>query len=174
VARFVFLDRDGTVIRDPGYGPDLADYELLPGTVEGLLRLTEGGFELAIVTNQSGIGRGYFDEPRYEAFRRHVEADLARQGVAIVRTYHCPHRPEAGCRCRKPEPGLLLRARDELGADLAASWVVGDKASDVELAVRAGCAGGLRIGGPAVGSEAVADLREAARVILARSRGKRP
>lgn len=166
MARFVFLDRDGTLIRDEGYTHRVEDYERLPGVVEGLRRLVAAGYSLAIVTNQSGIGRGYFDEAAYRAFREHVEADLAARGVPIARTYHCPHAPDAGCDCRKPAPGMLWRARDELGADLAASWVVGDRPHDVELAERAGCAGGLLLD-PAGGPGTVPDLLAAAEHILA-------
>lgn len=173
MARFVFLDRDGTIIRDPGYGPTIADYALLPGAVEGMKALAAAGFQLVIVTNQSGIGRGYFEEAFYQVFRDHVERDLARQGVTIAHTYHCPHAPEAGCRCRKPEPGLLLRARDELGADLGTSWVIGDKPTDLELAERAACAGGLRVSSSERGPDVVRDLVEAAHVILERSRNTR-
>lgn len=164
--RFVFLDRDGTLVRDEGYTHRIEDYELLPGVVDGLRRLREAGFELAIVTNQSGIGRGYYDEATYQAFREHLERDLAAHGIPIARTYHCPHAPDDGCACRKPEPGMLLRARDELGADLAASWVVGDRPHDVEMAERAGCAGAVLIdpgGGPGV----ALDLVMAAERILA-------
>ncbi len=171
MGRFVFLDRDGTIIRDAGYGPEVRDCALLPGAVEGLSRLAAAGFELAIVTNQSGIGRGYFDEAHYARFRDHLEGELERLGVPVARTYHCPHAPDAGCDCRKPEPGMLLRARDELGADLAASWVVGDKPSDVGLAERGGCAGGLLVGrGLEPGT--VTDLREAADRILGETGGK--
>jgi D-glycero-D-manno-heptose 1,7-bisphosphate phosphatase len=145
VSRFVFLDRDGTLVRDSGYPHRDEDYELLAGVGPALRRLQEAGFRLAIVTNQSGIGRGLFGEGDFARFQARLLADLAREGVAIERSYHCPHRPEAGCDCRKPAPGLLLRARDELGADLAASWVIGDGARDVELAARAGCAGAVRI-----------------------------
>jgi D-glycero-D-manno-heptose 1,7-bisphosphate phosphatase len=141
----VFLDRDGTLVRDTGYPHRDEDYELLPGVGEALRRLQQRGYRLAIVTNQSGIGRGLFGEADFERFQARLGADLARAGVLIERTYHCPHRPEAGCACRKPAPGMLWRARDELGADLAASWVVGDGAADVELAARAGCGGAVRL-----------------------------
>jgi len=166
VTRFVFLDRDGTLVRDEGYTHRVEDYALLPGVVGALRRLLDAGFALAIVTNQSGIGRGYFDESAYTAFRDRLEADLAARGVPITRTYHCPHAPRAGCACRKPEPGMLWRARDELGADLAASWVIGDRDLDVELARRAGCAGGLRIE-PGGGPGTVPDLATAVERILA-------
>jgi D-glycero-D-manno-heptose 1,7-bisphosphate phosphatase len=143
VSRFVFLDRDGTLVRDTGYPHRPEDYQLLPGVPEALRRLREAGFRLAIVTNQSGIGRGIFGEAEFERFQDLLLADLQRAGVAIERTYHCPHVPGAGCGCRKPAPGMLWRARDELGAELAASWVIGDGARDVELAAGAGCRGAV-------------------------------
>ena len=170
--RFVFLDRDGTLVRDHGYTHKLADYALLPGVRAGLLRMTQAGFGLAVVTNQSGIGRGYYTEADFNAFQAHLCADLERSGIRIEASFFCPHLPEAGCRCRKPAPGLLWRAREELGVDLAASWVVGDQASDLELARRAGCRGAVRIGvgepqpGAPGGVSAVSDLEEAANLIL--------
>jgi D-glycero-D-manno-heptose 1,7-bisphosphate phosphatase len=170
--RFVFLDRDGTLVRDKGYTHKLADYELLPGVREGLLRMSRAGFALAVVTNQSGIGRGYYGEADLQAFQAHLFADLERSGVRFERTLFCPHVPDAGCTCRKPAPGLLWRAREELGADLAASWVVGDRVCDVELAQRAGCRGAVLVGEDAtrlgeLGEiPAVRDLEEAAELIL--------
>jgi len=172
---FVFLDRDGTLVRDSGYTHKLADYELLPGVREGLLRMSRAGFALAVVTNQSGIGRGYYGEADLQAFQAHLFADLERSGIRFESTFFCPHLPDAGCPCRKPAPGLLWRAREELGAELGASWVVGDRASDVELARRAGCRGAVLLGTPALargelgGEGVVRDLKEAADFILSHS-----
>jgi D-glycero-D-manno-heptose 1,7-bisphosphate phosphatase len=146
VRRFVFLDRDGTLVRDTGYPHRREDYELLPAIPGALRRLCAAGFGLAIVTNQSGIGRGLFSEADFEAFQRMLLSDLAAAGVTIAATYHCPHAPGEGCACRKPGPGLLLRARDELGASLQESWVVGDAERDVAAAARAGCRGAVRVG----------------------------
>jgi D-glycero-D-manno-heptose 1,7-bisphosphate phosphatase len=143
--RFAFLDRDGTLVRDTGYPHRLEDYALLPGAVAGARRLASAGFALAIVTNQSGLGRGLFPQADYERFQARLLADLAAGGAPIAATFVCPHAPEDGCACRKPAPGLLLRARDTLGADLAASWMVGDGARDVEAARRAGCRGAVRV-----------------------------
>jgi D-glycero-D-manno-heptose 1,7-bisphosphate phosphatase len=145
VKPFVFLDRDGTLVRDAGYTHRIEDYALVPGVPAALRRLAAAGYRLAIVTNQSGIGRGYYDREDYEAFQRHLVADLARTGVRIEASYCCPHLPDAGCACRKPEPGLLLRAREELGVDLSRSWVIGDTTADLELARRAGCAGAVLV-----------------------------
>jgi histidinol-phosphate phosphatase family protein len=157
--RFVFLDRDGTLVRDRGYTHRVEDYALLPGVVPALRRLHEGGFGLAIVTNQSGIGRGLFTLEDYERFERHLEQDLAAQGVPIAGSFFCPHTPGAGCRCRKPAPGLFERASAVLGADLGRSYVIGDARRDAEAGIAAGCQGAAWL------TEApVADLPEHTRV----------
>ncbi len=169
---FVFLDRDGTLVRDKGYTHKLSDYELLPRVRDGLLRMSRAGFALAVVTNQSGIGRGYYGEADLNAFQAHLFADLERSGIRLECTLFCPHLPDAGCTCRKPAPGLLWRAREELGADLGASWVVGDRACDVELAQRAGCRGAVLVGVDATGpgeigvTPVLRDLMEAVEFIL--------
>ncbi len=164
---FVFLDRDGTLLADPGYLHRLEDYELLAGVVEGLRALQGAGFGLAIVTNQSGIGRGYFTREQFDALQAHLIADLGQHGVRVDGSYCCPHLPDAGCDCRKPATGMLRRAETELGADLANSWVIGDAASDIELARRAGCRA-VKIGSAASpGAESAGGLEEAARRILA-------
>lgn len=173
--RFAFLDRDGTLVPDTGYPHRPEECVLLPGVVGGLRALARAGFRLAVVTNQSGIGRGYFSAADYAAFEGRLEALLARERVPVERSYHCPHLPDAGCACRKPAPGLLLRARDELGAALAQSWVIGDSACDAALAGRAGCRGAVLVGprGRAEAKGGVAwapDLPAAAAHILAAER----
>jgi histidinol-phosphate phosphatase family protein len=145
--RFVFLDRDGTLVREVGYGHRLEDYELLPGVADALGRLSRAGYRLAIVTNQSGIGRGLFTHADFERFQDRLLADLESAGVRIEATYFCPHHPDEGCDCRKPLPALLQRARDELGAELARSWVIGDHVKDMQLAAAAGCRGVLVLTG---------------------------
>jgi histidinol-phosphate phosphatase family protein len=142
---FVFLDRDGTLTVDHGFTHRVEDYALLEGVVDGLRHIAQQGYAIAIVTNQSGLGRGRFDLADLEAFQGHLLRDLARQGVTVEAVLHCPHLPDAGCACRKPEPGLLRRAERELGADLARSWVVGDRRSDVALAARGGCRGAVLV-----------------------------
>lgn len=171
---FVFLDRDGTLVRDLGYPHRSEDYALLPGVVAGLRLLAAAGYALAIATNQSGIGRGLFGWADYERFHGLLLADFAAAGIDIVATLVCPHAPDAACECRKPAPGLLLRARDELGAELAASWMIGDGQRDIEAARRAGCRGAIRVGvqTPAsAGADSFAlearDLPDAARRLLA-------
>jgi D-glycero-D-manno-heptose 1,7-bisphosphate phosphatase len=172
VKRYVLLDRDGTLIRDTGYPHRPEDYELLPGVETALRRLADAGFRLAIVTNQSGIGRGYFDAATFDRFHALLLADLAKAGVTIDATLVCPHAPDAGCGCRKPSPGLVLRARDELGADLPTSWLVGDTDRDVGAARSGGCFGAVRLGAAATrrGDDPLAfeapDLACAAALIL--------
>jgi D-glycero-D-manno-heptose 1,7-bisphosphate phosphatase len=173
VRRFVFLDRDGTLVHDPGYVHRIADYALLPGVVPALRRLVAAGFELAILTNQSGIGRGLFAESDYRSFEAHLEADLARQGVPVAGSFFCPHRPGDGCACRKPAPGLFWAARDALGAELAASFAIGNEPRDAQAALAAGCRAALVLGaggGEALppGAVRVGDLAAAAEWIAAR------
>jgi histidinol-phosphate phosphatase family protein len=171
---FVFLDRDGTLVVDRGYTHRTEDYARLPGALEGLALLRDAGYRLAIATNQSGIARGYYSQADFEAFQRVLERDFAAGGVRFDATYFCPHLPDAGCSCRKPRPGMLERARRDLGADLLRSFVVGDRALDAELARNAGCRAILVSTGPEPPRPAdlptdvplAADLVAAARVIL--------
>jgi len=135
----VFLDRDGTLIEDRGYAFRLADYAPLPGAHEAVRLLRAAGFAVIVVSNQSGVGRGLFSPRDLDAFEVHLSSDFAAQGAALDALYSCPHTPEAGCDCRKPATGMLERARREHDLDLARSWVIGDKAIDLELARRAGC-----------------------------------
>ncbi len=130
----VLLDRDGTIIVERDYLSDPALVELEHGAAEGLRALAEAGWVLAVLTNQSGIGRGYFDRAAAEAVNARVAELLAEEGVSIAGWYLCPHAPDEDCECRKPRPGMALQAASELGLDLSRSWVVGDKRSDVELA----------------------------------------
>jgi D-glycero-D-manno-heptose 1,7-bisphosphate phosphatase len=139
----IFLDRDGTVIVDAGYPRDPAQVSLLPGAIDSLRRLHEAGFLLVVISNQSGIGRGFVTIEEAEAVHARFVEVLAQHGLELAGSYYCPHAPEDGCDCRKPSPGLLVRAADELGIDLGRSYLVGDKESDVEAAGRAGSTGVL-------------------------------
>ena len=116
----------------------IADFQFIPGAIQALQQIRELGYALVVVTNQSGIGRGYYTEADYLTLTRWMLATLAEQGIVLDGVYHCPHRPEAGCECRKPAPGMLLQAARELGLDLPRSWAVGDKPTDIQAAARAG------------------------------------
>lgn len=132
----VFLDRDGTLMVEVDYCRDPARVELLPGVPEGLARLRAAGFKLVIITNQSGIGRGLITLEEYEAVHARL-VDLLGPGL-IDATYFCADHPELASERRKPAPGMVLEAARDLGLDLSASFLIGDKVSDMECARRAG------------------------------------
>jgi len=132
-SRFVLLDRDGTIIVERHYLSDPDQVELLPGAAQGLARLSSMGMGLVVLTNQSGIGRGYFDERRLEQIHRRMCQLLAAHGVFLDGIYVCPHRPQDQCDCRKPRPGLVQTAAMELGFVPSQSFMIGDKPCDVDL-----------------------------------------
>jgi D-glycero-D-manno-heptose 1,7-bisphosphate phosphatase len=134
----VFLDRDGTLNVEREYLSDPALLELLPGTGPALRRLSDAGYLLFIVTNQSGIGRGYFTEAAMHAVNARLCQELAREGVQFARIYFAPEHPDQPSRGRKPSPQFLFDARDEFGLDLSASYIVGDKLIDLECGWNAG------------------------------------
>ena len=136
--RAVFLDRDGTLIAEKNYLHKPEEVEIFPGAGAALKRLTDAGFKLFIVTNQSGIGRGYFTMADAEKVNRHLEAEFAREGVHFVKTYIAPEAPDQPSRVRKPSPQFLFDARDEFSLDLAGSFMVGDKLIDLECGWNAG------------------------------------
>ncbi len=143
VKRAVFLDKDGTLIDDVPYNADPDRIRLAQGAGAALRRLLQSGFRLFVVSNQSGIARGLFDEAALAAVRDRVAQLLARDDVVLDGFYYCPHAPPSSgapaCRCRKPAPGMLLRAAREHGIALEHSWMVGDILDDVEAGRRAGC-----------------------------------
>ncbi len=136
--RAVLLDRDGTINVDYGYMHDPSKIEFLEGVVEALQKLETQGYLLIIITNQSGIGRGYFTEEQYEIFSDAFLAELSERGVNITATYMCPHSPEEECSCRKPYPYMALKAIEEYDIDPAQSYMFGDKSSDVKCGESAG------------------------------------
>lgn len=201
----VFLDRDGTVSEEIGYihPSDLPRYALLPRSAEGIRRLHDAGFMVVVLTNQSGVARGYFPPEQVDAVHARMRELLAAQGAAVDGIYYCPHHPQPAapadngqlppgrvaaspvselcfdCDCRKPKAGLALRAAAELGLDLSASWMVGDKGADLGLARTAGLKGGILVKtGYGAGTleklqaqgqapvHVAADLVEAAQIIL--------
>jgi D-glycero-D-manno-heptose 1,7-bisphosphate phosphatase len=131
--RVALLDRDGTIIAERHYLATADGVELLPGAVEGLRRLAGLGLGLAVVTNQSGLCRGYFDRTALAAIHDRMRELLAQGGVILDGIYVCPHTEEHACACRKPRPGLVRQAAAALGFDPADAFVLGDKACDVDL-----------------------------------------
>jgi len=141
----VFLDRDGTVTEEVGYLTSLDMLKLIPGAGASIKRLNESGYKVVLVTNQSGVARGYFPETLVDDAHVLLRRMLMEHGALLDGIYYCPHHPTAGkeqyttvCDCRKPETGLLDRAAGDLGIDLKQSFMIGDKWSDVELGHRAG------------------------------------
>lgn len=136
--RAVFLDRDGTLIVDKDYLHRPEEVEFVPGAVAALKRLQSAGFVLVLVTNQSGVGRGYFTMEDVDRVHAFLEAELARAGVHLTRICVAPEAPDQPSRGRKPSPAFLLDARDALDVDLGRSYVVGDKLIDLETGWNAG------------------------------------
>lgn len=139
----VFLDRDGTIIRDTSYVGNPEDVTLIPGAASAIRRLNEARFPVVVITNQSGIARGYFTEADYERVRQRVGALLLAEGARVDASYMCPHHPAltGACECRKPGTLLFRRAAEDLDLDLAASWCIGDKLRDVSPAAQLGGTG---------------------------------
>ncbi|HEX5139440.1 MAG TPA: HAD family hydrolase [Dehalococcoidia bacterium] len=184
--RAVFIDKDGTLLEDRPYNVDPAQIVFTPGALEGLGMLADAGFALVVVSNQSGVARGYFDRVSVEALLSQLQAVLATQGLPLLGCYYCPHHP-AGvvaefathCDCRKPLPGMVVRASREHGLDPAASYFIGDILDDVEAGHRAGCRSVLldrgsetewRRGPYRTPDFTARDLRDAARWVVADSR----
>ena len=143
-SKAVFLDRDGVINEERGYVHTPDQFVLIPGIVDAIRRLSSSGFKVVVVTNQSGIARGLFDIFAVDRLHQHFKELLGAEGVRVDGIYSCPHHPEGKvaeyaivCDCRKPMPGLLLRAADELCLDLSASYLVGDKLSDIQAGQRA-------------------------------------
>ena len=178
----VFLDRDGTIIVEKNYLIDPADLEFIPGVPQALKRLQNSGYLLVVVTNQSGVARGYFSVEQVGHLHDHMRKLLQKYGVNLAGVYSCPHHPTAGtgeylkdCACRKGEPGMLFQAARDLGIDLQRSYMVGDKEADIVAGSAAGCKSilvktghGHKWLGSAEnqGSEIAADLPRAVEIIL--------
>jgi len=138
-SKFILLDRDGTLIEEKNYLHDPDDVKILPGVIEGLKKLSGEGYKFIVLTNQSGIGRGYFDDQDMLLVNAKISSLLLNEGVEILRFYHCPHAPEEECDCRKPKPGMVYNACSELGFFIDNIYcVIGDKKSDIELAENIG------------------------------------
>lgn len=136
----VFLDRDGVLIEDRGYVSRVEDVVIYPWAARSLRMLRDGGYKLFVVTNQSGIGRGYYTVEDMERVNRHIEEVLGRDGVRFDRIYFAPEAPDQPSRGRKPSPQFLFDARDEFGIDLKSSYMIGDKLTDIECGWNAGVA----------------------------------
>jgi D-glycero-D-manno-heptose 1,7-bisphosphate phosphatase len=139
----VFLDRDGTIINDVRYISKVDDVELLPGAADAIARINATLVPVIVITNQSGIGRGYYSEADYQRVADHTSRLLAERGAKIDATYFCPHAPEDACDCRKPGAKLFEQAASDLGIQLSSALFLGDRWRDIEAASRFGAPGVL-------------------------------
>ena len=168
--RVALIDRDGTIIVDRVYLADPEGIEFTPGAIEGLQLLRDAGFTLVLVTNQSGIARGYFDVARLEQIHARLRSMLAAEGLRLEAIYICPHGPDDGCDCRKPAPGMVKMAMRDLGFGPDQAVLIGDSDADMGAAAASGVAG-LRV---TIGGEYGVGFLEAARracVLLAEREG---
>jgi D-glycero-D-manno-heptose 1,7-bisphosphate phosphatase len=166
--RAVFIDRDGTINEESGYLYRKEDCRFIPGSIEAIAHFSRAGFLAVVVTNQSGIARGYYNEADLQQLHLYMSREIAAAGGKIAGWYHCPHHPDYPgdadqCDCRKPLPGMLQLAAGELGIDLASSWMIGDKLADIEAGLAAGCQAILVKTG--YGEEAVASVPKGVAVL---------
>src|ERR1041385_5580696 len=143
--RAVFIDRDGTLSEEVGYINHVSRFQLFPYAAEAIKELNQHNWLAIVVTNQAGVARGYFSEDMIQAVHKKMTEDLSASGAKLDAVYYCAHHPTVGeppyrvdCDCRKPRPGLVQRAAADLNVDLANSWMIGDRYSDVQLAPNAG------------------------------------
>lgn len=141
----LLLDRDGVINVNHGYVHTAATTEWVPGIFELVMQAHRHGVPVIVATNQAGIGRGYYSEDAFLAYTAWMHAQFAQRGTPLLATFWCPHHPDAGiggygieCDCRKPRPGMLLAAAERFDLDMRASWMIGDKPSDLEAAATAG------------------------------------
>jgi len=138
-ARLVLLDRDGTINVDHGFVHRREHWQLIPGAADGMRALAAAGYALAVVTNQSGIARGFYTAADVDRLHAQMQRQLAEEGIELAAIEYCPHQAEDDCGCRKPRAGLGAAVLERLGdVDLAASWTIGDKPSDVAFGRRLG------------------------------------
>ena len=190
--RAVFIDRDGTISEEVGYINHVSRFRAFPYSAEAIRLLHENEWLAVLVTNQAGVARGYFTEDLIGATHQQLTRELERGGASLDAIYYCPHHPSVGeppyradCDCRKPKPGLIQRAACDLAVDIASSWMVGDRYSDIELARNAGLCSAFVLSGYGRGEweyqraawqqqpDIVAnDLLAAVREIIARGNGE--
>lgn len=130
----IFLDRDGVINKEVNYLHNIDDFEFIDGVFEACRHFQKLGYEIIIITNQSGIARGYYTEFDYQLITKWMLDQFEERNVKILDVFHCPHGPDSSCNCRKPKPGMLLKAINQYGIDMKRSWMIGDKDVDIKAA----------------------------------------
>tara|TARA_B100000795_G_C22800203_1_gene441461 strand:- start:2719 stop:3237 length:519 start_codon:yes stop_codon:yes gene_type:complete len=136
--KVIFLDRDGVINKDTGYLYKISDFQFLDGIFDACKHFNKIGYKIIIITNQSGIQRGYFSTNDFEILTIWIIEQFKKKNISILDVFFCPHGPSSKCDCRKPKPGLLLEAQNRYDIDLKNSWMIGDKEEDIEAANNAG------------------------------------
>ena len=134
----IFLDRDGVINKEVGYLHKIQDFEFIDGVFDACLHFQALGYQLIIITNQSGIGRGYYDEDAFHVINNWMLEQFKNKRIEILDVFFCPHTPESNCDCRKPKPGMFNQANEKHNIDMEKSWMVGDKEADIQAANAAG------------------------------------
>ena len=134
----IFLDRDGVINKDKNYVYKIDDFEFIDGIFDTCLHFLSLGYQIIIVTNQSGIQRGYFDEKQYQDLTNWMLAQFNKNHIKILDIFHCPHGPKSSCNCRKPKPGMLVNAQKKYCIDMRNSWMIGDTERDISAAKLSG------------------------------------
>lgn len=138
--RYIILDRDGVINHDSvDYIKSPDEWVAIPGSLEAIAHLNRAGFHVLIATNQSGVGRGYYDLATLDEIHEKLTHELATVGGCIDGIFFCPHRPDEGCGCRKPEPGMLFQIEEKFNLDLSLTYFIGDSHGDIQAALNAGC-----------------------------------
>ena len=136
--KVIFLDRDGVINQEVGYLHKSKNFKFIDGIFEACRYFQSLGFKVIVVTNQSGIARGYYQETDFHILTKWMLVQFYNQDIDILDVFFCPHGPNSTCTCRKPKPGMLIEARDKYGINMAESWIIGDKETDIDAANAAG------------------------------------
>ena len=134
----IFLDRDGVINKEVNYLHKVEDFEFVEGVFEACQYFENLGYKIIIITNQSGIARGYYDENAYQKLTKWMLGQFKNNNIDILDIFHCPHGPDSSCDCRKPMPGMFLSAKNKYNINMSNSWVIGDKITDINAANNAG------------------------------------
>ena len=134
----IFLDRDGVINKDVNYAYKIVDFEFIEGIFDVCIYFQDLGYKIIIVTNQSGISRGYYSENDFQTITNWMLAQFKKNDINILDVFHCPHLPDSHCNCRKPKPGMLINARYKHNINMQNSWIIGDKEADIIAGISSG------------------------------------